>query len=95
MSAAQIAFDMELVEAFECRENECREETKAAAVKAVEERAAKAAAKAAAKPAEKAAAEGKQEFCNFCVWVRDMCMLRTMCPRCVHRAFTEITPDCV
>jgi len=61
----------------------------------VEERAAKAAAKAAAKPAEKAAAEGKQEFCNFCVWVRDMCMLRTMCPRCVHRAFTEITPDCV
>jgi hypothetical protein len=25
MSAAQIAFDMELVEAFECRENECRE----------------------------------------------------------------------
>ena len=27
MSAAQIAFDMELGEAFECRENECREET--------------------------------------------------------------------
>ena len=61
MSAAQIAFDMELGEAFECRENEYREETKALAVKAVEERAAKAAAaeeraaKAAAKAAEKAA----------------------------------------
>jgi hypothetical protein len=27
MSAAQIAFDMELGEAFECRENEYREET--------------------------------------------------------------------
>ena len=57
MSAAQIAFDMELGEAFECRENEYREETKAAAVKAVEERAAKA--KAAAKAAEKAAAAAK------------------------------------
>ena len=45
MSAAQIAFDMELGEAFECRENECREETEALAVKAVEERAAKAAAR--------------------------------------------------
>ena len=42
MSAAQIAFDMELGEAFECRENEYREERKALAVKAVEERAAKA-----------------------------------------------------
>ena len=63
MSAAQIAFDMEVGEAFEIRDNECREKTKALAVKAVEERAAKAAAaeeraakaKAAAKAAEKAA----------------------------------------
>ena len=57
MSAAQIAFDMELGEAFECRENECREETEALAVKAVEERAAKAAA--AEERAAKAAAAAK------------------------------------
>ena len=44
MSAAQIAFDMEVGEAFEYRENEYREKRKALAVKAVEERAAKAAA---------------------------------------------------
>ena len=40
MSAAQIAFDMEVGEAFEYRENEYREKRKALAVKAVEERAA-------------------------------------------------------
>ena len=39
MSAAQIAFDMEVGEAFEYRENEYRETRKALAVKAVEERA--------------------------------------------------------
>ena len=44
MSAAQIAFDLEVGEAFEYRENEYREKRKALAVKAVEERAAKAAA---------------------------------------------------
>ena len=63
MSAAQIAFDMELGEAFECQDNECREETKALAVKAVEERAAKAAAaeERAAKAAAKAAAEAAEK----------------------------------
>ena len=40
MSAAEIAFDMEVGEAFEYRENEYREKRKALAVKAVEERAA-------------------------------------------------------
>ena len=40
MSAAQIAFDMEVGEAFEYRENEYREKRKALVVKAVEERAA-------------------------------------------------------
>ncbi len=56
MSAAQIAFDMEVGEAFEYREK-----TQALAVKAVEERAAKAAAKAAEKaaPEEKPAAAAK------------------------------------
>ena len=67
MSAAQIAFDMEVGEAFEYRENEYREKRKALAVKAVEERAAKAAAaeeraaKAAAKAAEKAAEKAAPE----------------------------------
>ena len=52
--SAQIFFDMEVGEAFEYREK-----TQALAVKAVEERAAKAAAKVAAKAAEKAAPEEK------------------------------------
>jgi hypothetical protein len=69
MSAAQIAFDMEVGEAFEYRENEYREKTKAAAVKAVEERAAKAAA--AEERAAKAAAK-RHDIKGWRLWPRTM-----------------------